>query len=408
MLRPYLTILRRPGALAFTATGLVARMPMAMLGLGLVLLVTGTHGSYGLAGTVTAAYVLAMAIAGPFQARLVDRFGQGRTIPLLALGFAVSTGGLVVAVTSGSPTPLPQAMAVLAGVSYPLVGTYVRARWTHRLRGTPELHTAYALEALLDEVVFMLGPPLVTLLATSIHPVAGVLSALVFGVAGGLAFAALRGTEPPVLRRTSTAAARARLPWATLAPAAAACAGIGVLLGGAEIVVVAVATEQGQRPAAGLLLAGWAAGSMLAALIVGALSLRGSPFTRFRLGLLAMTLTMVPMPFVDNLVLLGGFLFLAGFSVAPTLVASVGIVERSAPESRLSEGIAWTTTGLAAGVAVGAAVVGQVIDGYGGSAGFLVSLVAGVVSTALAFVWLRGSTGRNADALAADRAPRLA
>src|SRR5690606_23384616 len=198
------------------------------------------------------AYVLAMAAAGPFQARMVDRLGQGRTIPLLALGFGVSTGGLVVAVGSGTPSPVPQAIAVVAGASYPLVGTYVRARWTHRLRGTPELHTAYALEALFDEVVFMVGPPLVTLLATTFHPVAGVLSALVFGVAGGLAFAALRGTEPPVLRRTSRAAAKARMPWTVLAPTTVACAGIGVLLGGAEIVVVAVATEQEQRPAAGL------------------------------------------------------------------------------------------------------------------------------------------------------------
>lgn len=384
--KPYRVILNLPGSLAFTLTGLLARMPMSMIGLGIVLLVSGTTGSYGIAGTVTASYVIAMAVFGPLQARLVDRYGQARTLPLFTVGSAISLGLLVVAVQAGIGTPVPQLLAALGGVSAPLVGSYVRARWTHQLKGKPELHTAYSLEALFDEVVFMVGPPLVTFLAAGVHPAAGIASALVFGLVGGLVFAAQRSTEPPVQPRTRAGGPKPALDWATLAPATAACFGLGVLFGSAEIVVVAVATEAGQRALAGWLIAGWATGSMLSALITGTMKLKSSPFTRFRLGLTAMTLTMVPLPFLSNLGVLAVFMFLAGFAISPTLVASVGIVEQTTPTARLSEGIAWTTTGLAGGVALGAAVVGQVIDRFGGHPGFYVPLIAGAVAAVVA--WL--------------------
>jgi MFS family permease len=392
--KPYRTILNLPGSLAFTLTGLVARMPMSMIGLGIVLLVSGITGSYGIAGTVTAAYVVAMAVFGPMQARVVDRYGQARSLPVFQVGSTVALGLLVVAIQTGAPTPVPQLLAALAGAASPQIGSYVRSRWTYQLKGKPELHTAYSLEALFDEVVFMVGPPLVTFLATGIHPAAGLGSALVFGLVGGLVFAAQRRTQPPVQPRTNDSRPKPALDWATLMPATAACFGLGVLFGSAEIVVVAVASEAGERALAGWLIAGWATGSMLSALITGTMKLKSSPFMRFRVGLTAMTLTMVPLPFLGNLGVLAVFMFLAGFAISPTLVASVGIVEQTTPTARLSEGIAWTTTGLAGGVALGAAVVGQVIDRFGGHPGFYVPLVAGAVAALVAWLSRKPSPGR--------------
>ena len=358
MFRPYRTILSLPGAFAFSAIGWYARLPMSMLGIGIVLLVSAKTGSYGLAGTVAATSVLAAAAAAPFQARVVDRFGQGRVLPLLAGISGTALSGLIVAVQTGAQTPIPHLLAAVAGATGPLIGSYVRARWTHLLEGRPELHTAFALEALLDEVVFMVGPPVVTLLATAVHPTAGLLTAVFTGVTGALLFANQRRTEPPANRRQSGHGAQPPLPWASLGPLTAASAGLGILFGAAEVVVVAVASEAGQRAMSGVLLALWATGSMLAALIVGVVKPRGTLLTRFRVHAGVLALTLVPMPFIGHLGLLGGVMFLAGFAISPTLVALMAVIARISPATRLNEGMAWTHAGLAAGVAAGAAVAG--------------------------------------------------
>lgn len=386
MLGPYRTILRMPGTLAFSSIGWFARLPMSMVGLGIVLLVSAATGSYALAGSVSAAYIVGAAVFGPLQARLVDRLGQAKVLPAIAVLNALALGGLVLAVQAGIGAPLPQALALIAGSTSPVIGSYVRARWTHLLEGRSELHTAYALEALLDEVVFMIGPPLATLLATALDPAAGLVAALVFGLIGALLLAAQRRTEPPVYQRSRDGTTKRPLGWSALGPAVVACVGLGALFGSVEVVVVAVTTEQGQRPFSGVLLAIWATGSMLSALIIGTLRLRSTAFTRFRIGATAMALTMLPLPFISHLGLLGVVLFLAGFAISPTMIAAIGIVERTVHASRRNEGIAWVSTGLNAGVALGAAIVGPVIDGFGGSVGFFVPLGAGLLAAGVAWI----------------------
>jgi predicted MFS family arabinose efflux permease len=94
---------------------------------------------------------------------------------------------------------------------------------------------------------------------------------------------------------------------------------------------------------------------------------------------------MVPLPFVNGFWLLGLFLFLAGFAISPTLIASVAWIEQTVPATRITEGITIVTTGLAAGVAPGAAVVGFVVDRYGASASYWVPAGAGLVGAAVAF-----------------------
>ncbi len=386
MFTPYRTILRLPGTLAFSTTAWIARLPMSMVGIGIVLLVSSATGSYALAGSVSASFVIAAAVLAPLQARLVDRHGQHLVILALTALNAVAMGGMVVAVRADAPSPVPQALAAVAGAAAPLVGSYVRARWSHLLEGRPELQTAFALEALLDELVFMIGPPLVTVLATSVSPEAGLVTAVAAGVVGGLLLAAQKGTQPPVHRVRTGHGPKPSLGWTTLGPIVVACAGLGALFGSAEVVVVAVATDAGNRQASGLLLAGWATGSMLSALIVGALRQRMPAMTRLRIGAVVLAATIVPLPFIGSLGVLGVVMFLAGFAISPTLVATMSVVERAVPPSRLTEGMAWTVTGMAAGIASGAAIAGQVIDAAGGRAGFFVPLAASVLTAAVVLV----------------------
>jgi predicted MFS family arabinose efflux permease len=128
--------------------------------------------------------------------------------------------------------------------------------------------------------------------------------------------------------------------------------------------------------------------------VTGALRITASNATRFRYGLLALAVLMVPLPFVDDFLLLAVFLFLAGFAISPTLIASFAWIQETVPAGRLTEGMTLFITGLGAGLAPGAAIVGRVVDASGASASFWVSVAAGFAGAALAFVVARVTAAR--------------
>lgn len=381
MLERYRGILTRPGAAAFCATGLVGRMPISMVGLGIVLLVSATTGSYATAGAVSAAYLVAGAAMAVVMGRLIDRLGQARVLTPALTVYAVALALLAWSMRADAPLGLAYALAALAGLAQPPIGSCVRARWSHLLTDDQaSLQTAYALEAVVDEAVFMLGPILATVLATSIDPSAGLVAAVVLGTVGGYAFAALRTSEPPPNPRPDQVTGRAPMPWGTVIMLTVLSAALGALFGNAEVTTVAFAQEQGAKGYAGPLLALWALGSLLAGLITGAISWRAPLARRLRLGALAMTVATAPLFAIDHVWLMGLALLIGGFSIAPTLIATMSLVESRVPRSRLLEGMAFVQTGIIAGVAPGSALGGLVVDAHGASPAYLVSAGAGALA----------------------------
>lgn len=380
MLDTYRRILEVPGALLFSAAGMVARLPISMVGLGIVLLVEHATGSYGLAGAVSATYVAAGAVCTIIQGRLLDRLGQARVLVPVVTVFATAVSLLVVSVQADWPAAATYLLAAVGGATLPAAGSCVRARWSYVLPGRPsDLQTAFALEAVVDESVFILGPILVTVLATAIDPVVGLATAVVAGLTGTLFLAAQRRTEPPVHERDRSSR-RGSLPWRTLAPLSVVTLALGALFGAAEVVTVAFAEEQGSQAYAGPLLALWALGSLTAGLITGAVHWRNPVVDRLRIGALGMFAAMAPLPFVGSVPLMAVILLLGGFAIAPTLIASTSLVEQTVPPSRLTEGMALLHTGIVAGVAPGAALAGTVVDRAGPSAAYFVSVGAGLLA----------------------------
>jgi MFS family permease len=390
MFTSYRRILRYPGALRFSMTGLVARLPISMVGLGIVLLVSAVTGSYGVAGAISAAFMLANAGFAILQGRLLDRIGQGPVLAAASLGFGLAISLLVVSVQADWPVATTYVFAAVGGAFLPQVGSSVRARWSHVLDRPAEVQTAFALEAVLDEAVFILGPILVAVLATAWDPVAGLAVAVVACVTGTLAFSAQRATQPPANPRDGTSAPRPPMPWRAVIPLAVVCAALGVLFGAAEVTTVAFAEEQGRKAASGGLLALWAFGSLASGVITGAVHWRRGPAFRVRWGSLAMAGAMVPLYFVGSLPLMGLVLFLAGFAIAPTMIATMSLTEAVVPPGRLTEGMAIMQTGLVAGVAPGATLSGLVVDHQGASAAYLVSVTAGLVAALAAQALPRG------------------
>ena len=380
MLTSYRRILALPGTLLFSATGMVARLPMSMASLGIVLLVSAATGSYGLAGSVSAAYLIANGGFAIVQGRLLDRLGQSRVLPVTVAVFGVALALLMWSVQAEWPVAISYLMAAVSGAALPSIGSCVRARWSHVLSSRDQIQTAFALEAVVDESVFMLGPIVVTVLATAWHPVAGLTAALVAGVIGTLLFSAQRATEPPAHPRTESTGRRPGMPWATVAPLALVSAALGTLFGAAEVTTVAFAEELGSKGFAGPLLALWALGSLIAGLVTGAVHWRREADHRVRWGSAAMMTAMLPLALIGSVPVMGIALLVAGFAIAPTLIATMSLTEKTVPHARLTEGMAIMHTGIVAGVAPGATIAGVVIDAYGASPAYLVAAGAGLVS----------------------------
>ncbi|MEV4468187.1 MFS transporter [Nonomuraea sp. NPDC049504] len=378
MVGPYRGLFERPGAAAFVLAGLIGRMPMSMLGIGVILLISTLTGSYATAGAVAATTNLAFAVAAPLSGRLVDRFGQSRVIPPFAVVNALALAALMVFAGSGLPDWTYYASGLIVGATSLSLGSMVRARWSVIHGGSGRLHTAFAFESVIDEVVFVTGPALVTVLATAVNPYAGLIVALVCMLGGSLALAGQRGTEPPVQEIRSSSGSPILIPGvAVLAGVALA---LGAIFGSVDLITVAFAEEHGVKGAAGFLLAAFAGGSMVSGLWFGSRHWRISLRARFVRALALFVVGLVPIIFIDHAWLMAAALFLAGFAISPTLITSFSLTERLVPPSLLTEGMAWISTAIGFGVAAGAWAGGRLTESYGASAAYGFSVAAAVVA----------------------------
>ena len=383
MLKTYRSLLSIPRARAFVIAGFVARLSISMRALGAVLMVSQLTGSYGLAGAVAAAALLGEAFAAPRLGRLVDRYGQRR---MLLVCLAVHTAGtlaLVLSAQFAAPSWVLLATAALSGASALQVGSLVRARWSALVGGSPALETAFALESTLDELIFVLGPALVTALALGVAPGAGLLSALALTIVGSLALALQRRTEPtPAGVRDRSEGSAIGTPGLRVLVATFIAA--GTIFGTLDVAMVAFAGQAGSPGAAGPLLALVAAGSLFAGLAYGTRSWRWPLDKRFVASVVVLWGGTVPLTLVPSVALMAPAATLAGVAIAPTLIAGFTLVQRLVASGELTEGLNWTITALGTGAAIGAWTAGLIADSVGGQAAFLVSVVAGGAAVVVA------------------------
>ncbi|MFJ5235059.1 MFS transporter [Kitasatospora sp. NPDC088391] len=394
MLSSYRQIFAAPGSLAFSASGLIARLPISMTGIGIVTMLSEMRGTFWLGSALSATLAVAAAVLGPWVSRLVDRHGQRRVALPATLVTVLSAAGLLLGARAGAPDWTLFLFAAGMG-AMPSTGSMVRARWAHLYRDEPpKLHTAYSFEAVADELCFIVGPILAVALATTVFPESGVLLAGAFLVVGILLFTAQRRTEPPVhpAARHTSGSAIANRGLQTLVLTLVATGGV---FGSVEVVTVAFAKAQGHTGASGPVLAVYAAGSCLAGAVFGTLKLAGSMARRFLVGVTAMAVSMVPLILAAQLlhgtaalIGVGAALFLSGLAISPTLITAMALVERLVPAARLTEGMTWTTTGLAIGVALGSSAAGLVVDGAGAVHGYWVPVAAAAAGGLAAYAGL--------------------
>jgi hypothetical protein len=387
----YRALLRAPGAAAFFLTAAVGRIGIAMTSLGIVWLVHARTGSYVTAGLVTGGFAVAEAVAGPQLARLIDRFGQTRVLRPALLAHAAAVATLLALVASGSPDWLMTAGGALAGATIPQLGALSAARWAARLRDeqAAALPTAFALESLANELAYLAGPALVSVLGASGYPAAGSVLAAVFVVAGGLCFAAQRRTAPP----PSGSAGRHRTGSLLLRPGFAVVAGVSLAIGGffgaMQISVTAFAVEHGAAGMAAVMFTVSSCASLLAGWLYGRRRWRTAPRVQLAVAAAGLAIGCLPLLATSSLSELALGVALTGLAIPLILVLCSVLAEAAVHPAVLTQAFVWLNSASAAGSAGAAAAAGWAVDTSGAHGGFAVAAMATGVMAVLAVAGLR-------------------
>jgi len=380
MLKPYATLLRTPGALKFSTAGFIGRMPIAMDSLAIIFIVVAATDSYALAGALTAVGSIVVGAAEVFWSRKADQRGQAKILRLAVPIRIVSFLIFVLLVSKSAPIWTWFVSLIIAESTAINAGGMVRRRWLHILKNDPDdsdghlVNTAYSWEAMVDEFVFILGPVVATTCAVKIAPSAGILAGLIFLVIGLPSLAAMKSTEPPAepadLKEPHPVILKNRIVQSIVFP----CALLGGFFGAIGITVVGFAEERNHPESTGWLLAIWAVGSAVAALINGVIKFESAHATRFLIYLVGLTLATLPLLFVSSIPVLALALFVNGLFIAPLIVNAYGTVENAVPAGQITEALTWVIAGMPLGGALASALAGVVIDHSGAQAAFWVPL----------------------------------
>lgn len=393
------------------AASIVARLPLAMLGIGLMVHIQRLTGSFAAAGVVTASYGMAIGVGGPVLGRLVDRRGQ--TLVLLA---SVWVDGALLGAIALLPAHVslvaPIVLAAGLGLATPPVGACLRTLLPSLLTDPSAVGAAYAFETSVVELTWVCGPPLLLGLGVLWSTGGALAAAALILVVFTMAFAAQSSSrewkpDPVTERRTGGSLRAPAMVTLTLA-----LLGVGVLLGADEIALTAAARAlDGTTASAAPLLALWGAGSFAGGLLVARFGrARGTTAGGLTVWLAALTAGHLALiPAAGSPAELAIVLALAGATIAPTESAVYEMVETVAPAGTITEAFSWLNTAIEIGAALGAAAGGVLVDHGGPTAAFALAGGAGGFAILITLLRSRTLTPRKASALAdSDRQPACA
>lgn len=386
----YLEIVRAPRVAALIGSTLLGRLPFAINALAVLLYAREVTGSFAGAGLVSGGLALGSACGAPLQGRLVDRRGEGA---LLALA-GVHSASLLAIWSLGAadaPTAALTVVAILAGLAFPPTGSVLRSRWPSLLSGREDLvRAAYALDSIMIEVAFITGPLLTAAGVALAGPEAmlGVSAAL--NVAGAVLFVAFLPPAPDSFRDGTPSRLLGALAAPGIRTMALAAVPVGFCLGTIEVALPAFSAEQGSPELAGILLAVWSLGSAAGGFIYGALPRHRPLLDLHMLLALLFPLAAVPLLLASEPVLMALLVIFAGAPLAPLIATRNEIVSQIAPGGAVTEAFTWPLTALVAGISVGVAVGGGLVDASGWTSA--VAAGAGVAGVGALFVIARRGT----------------
>jgi predicted MFS family arabinose efflux permease len=396
---PLTAVLRLPNVIPVATASFVARLPRGMASLAVVLLVHQATASYATAGAAAGAMALANATSAPIGGRLIDRLDQRRVLFPSAAMYFVSLVCLVLTADRLSAT-LVIATAAVAGLAYPPISASMKTLWPI-LVPRESLHTAYAIESLMQQTFFLIGPLLVAALVAVGSPAAAVLATAALGFVGTIAFvvsAASRGW-----RGDHTSGPRAgALASSAVQLIVAVTFAQSIVFGALYVAVPAFASEHGEANAAGVLLGVMNVGALGGGLVAVSRPPSADAVARYRRLTTLTAVSVAPIMVAQSIPMMGLLLAGAGVFIAPAAAASYVLLDVVSPRACRTEAFTWMTTAVAAGGALGSAAGGSVIDNYGVGASLVLaalSCAAGALALTAKCDLLRGTTaGRETGA----------
>nr|WP_275444984.1 MFS transporter [Microbacterium aurum] len=380
-------MLRAPGVARIIAAQLTARFPNGMTSLAILLHVEQMTGSYGAAGLVLAAASVGQATSGPVTSRWMGIWGMRR---VLTLTTAVCAAALLALALIPMGVAGYMVFGLVAGLSTPPVQSAVRTIYP-KLVNARQLTPLFSLDASLQEIIWILAPVVITLVATQAGTVPGLLLIVVFLVAGGAWF-----ILSPEVGRVRIPRSRRAFGKVLGKPVVLLATVIGFLLIGAcaavEAAVVATFGHGGLE--AGLVLAVFSVGSLAGGLAFGHIPI--GPWAMARrmaivgVGLVAAIFVVGDVTSAATPWWVSACLVVAGVGIAPALAVMFAMTSASVKFSETAEAYGWIGTGQLIGAALGSAIAGFLIDGVGHAGAYAAAAGFAIVGALVAVVFVRG------------------
>lgn len=346
------------------AASMLGRLPIGITGLAILLLVQSATGSFIRGGAATGCYVAGLAMVAPALGRMIDRHGPRPVLMACGLLFPAALCALVLGVTWNAPASLLLLLAALAGAAFPPITVCMRTLLKRRLGEDALLSTAYSLESVLIEMIFIVGPMLVALLVAVASPAIAVLAAAACGLTGTFLFRRMPAIRAWRVEPTAVRSLLGPLAEPGFAPLIAVILCYSIAFGMMEIGITAYATEAGSPALAGVLLGLMSAGSAVGGLAYGSRSWHLPLARQFAamLGLMGVGLALLalrwnPWPFA-------AWSIVAGVVMAPALIIQSMLVAKISRPQHLSEAFTWSTSALLSGVGIGLTAGGGLLEFY--------------------------------------------
>ncbi|MPY59292.1 MFS transporter [Streptomyces spongiae] len=373
----YLEILRARHAARLLTGTLVGRLPNITAAIAVVLFVRAEGGTYSLAGALVAVYGVANAVGQPVLGRLVDLHGQPRV--QLPAAIVSALGMAAFAFTGLEPLAPAYVSVTVAGLFTPPLEGGLRALWPSVLRREDQVHRAYAMDAVAQEVMFTLGPLLVTLSVSLWSARTALVLLNVIGVLGALSVV----VSPPS-RAWRSAPREAHWLGALRSPGLlvmlSAFLFVGIALGSITVAAVSYADAHGGDAVYGWLMAGLGLGALVGGTVYGARQWAGVPERRLRVLVAFLAVCYLPLVLMPGPVAMTALTALAGVFLAPAIACAFVLVDRHAPSGTVTEAFSWLVTTFTVGMSVGTGLAGPVVEAGGALWGFVVPGAAGGVS----------------------------
>jgi len=376
----YRAVLALPGLAYLFVASIIGRLPIGMSGLSILLLVQGASGSFATGGAATGCFVAGLACVAPVLGRIIDRYGPRAVLITSAVLFPASLVALVSAVSAGASSLTVALCATAAGACFPPITVCVRTFLRQRLGDDPALTTAYSLDSVLIETIFIVGPLLVALFVAVASPRLAIWFAAACGFTGVFLF-----LRSGVLRQWRI---EARTQGSLLGPLAqtrfvalivvVVC--YALAFGLTELGATAYANEAGQPALAGVFLGLMSVGSAFGGLAYGSAHWHAPLLRQFGTTLAIMGAGLLLLAAPWSPAVFGVLCIFAGVVMAPALIIQSMLVAKTAKPEHTTEAFTWSSSALLAGVGLGMALGGVLVEIWHAPASFAAAGIAALTA----------------------------